>query len=236
MEALIEARAIHVYYGSSHVLRGVDFRVGPGETVGLLGRNGMGKTTLLRSLLGHLVPRRGEIHVRGVDATGSAPERIAQQGVAYVPEDRGIFPNLTVRENLVMAARAGLNGRRGWTLARVLDAFPRIGARLRHRGDQLSGGEQQMLSIGRALLTNPDVLLLDEATEGLAPLIAREIWRVIATLRQAGVATVVVDRNVGAVLAHADRCTLLVKGEIVADLPSAELRSQPELLHRHLGV
>jgi branched-chain amino acid transport system ATP-binding protein len=236
MEALIEARAIHVYYGSSHVLRGIDFRVEPGETVGLLGRNGMGKTTLLRSLLGHVNARRGEIRVRGVDVTGSPPERIAQQGVAYVPEDRGIFPNLTVRENLIMAARAGVNGGRGWTLARVLDAFPRIGARLRHRGDQLSGGEQQMLSIGRALLTNPDVLLLDEATEGLAPLIAREIWRVIATLRQAGVATVVVDRNVGAVLAHADRCTLLVKGEVVADLPSAGLRSQPELLHRHLGV
>jgi branched-chain amino acid transport system ATP-binding protein len=236
MEALIDARAVHVYYGSSHVLRGVDFRVAPGETVGLLGRNGMGKTTLLRSLLGHVVPQRGEVRVRGIDVTGGRPERIAQQGIAYVPEGRSVFANLTVRENLVMAARAGVSGARAWTLARVLDTFPRIGERLRHRGDQLSGGEQQMLSIGRALLTNPDALLLDEATEGLAPLVAREIWRVIETLRQAGVATVIVDRNVGAVLAHADRCTLLVKGEIVADLQSAELRTQPELLHRHLGI
>ena len=236
MEALIDARAIHTYYGSSHVLRGVDFRVATGETVGLLGRNGMGKSTLLRSLLGHVKPRRGEIRVRGIDMTGGRPERIARQGVAYVPEGRGIFPNLTVRENLIMSARAGVNGARAWTLARVLDTFPRLGERLRHRGDQLSGGEQQMLSIGRALLTNPDVLLLDEATEGLAPLIAREIWRVIAALRQASVATIIVDRNYGAVLAHADRCAILVKGEIIADLPSGELRSRTELLHRHLGV
>lgn len=236
MPALFDARGIHVYYGSSHVLRGVDFRVAQGETVGLLGRNGMGKTTLLRALLGHVAPRQGEIRVRGVVSTGSRPERIARQGIAYVPEDRGIFPNLSARENLVMAARAGVNGVRAWTLERVLEAFPRLGERLRHRGDQLSGGEQQMLSIGRALLTNPDLLVLDEATEGLAPRVAREIWRVIATLRQAGVAVVVVDRNAGMVLAHADRCTLLVKGEVVADLPSSELRSQPELLHRHVGV
>jgi branched-chain amino acid transport system ATP-binding protein len=168
--------------------------------------------------------------------TGEHPERIARQGVAYVPEGRGIFPNLTVRENLVMAARAGVNGGRAWTLARVLESFPRIGERLSHRGDQLSGGEQQMLSIGRALLTNPDVLVLDEATEGLAPLAAREIWSVIASVRRAGVATIVVDRNYGAVLAHADRCIVMVKGEIVANLPSGELRSRPELLHRHLGI
>jgi branched-chain amino acid transport system ATP-binding protein len=217
-------------------LRGIDFKVAPGETIGLLGRNGMGKTTLLRSLLGHVKPQRGEVRVRGVDMTGEHPERIARQGVAYVPEGRGIFPNLTVRENLVMAARAGVNGGRAWTLARVLESFPRIGERLSHRGDQLSGGEQQMLSIGRALLTNPDVLLLDEATEGLAPLVAREIWKVIAAIRQAGVATVVVDRNYGAVLAHADHCILMVKGEVVADLPSGELRSRPELLRRHLGI
>jgi branched-chain amino acid transport system ATP-binding protein len=236
MDLLIDARAVHSYYGSSHVLRGVDFHIATGETVGLLGRNGMGKTTLLRSLLGHVKPRRGEIRVRGIDMTGGQPERIARQGVAYVPEGRGIFPNLTVRENLIMAARAGMNGARAWTLARVLDTFPHIGERLRHRGDQLSGGEQQMLSIARALLTNPDVLLLDEATEGLAPLVAREIWRVIAALRQASVATIIVDRNYGAVLTHADRCAILVKGEIIADLPSGELRTRPELLHRHLGV
>ena len=236
MQALIDARGVHTYYGLSHVLRGIDFKLAPGEMIGLLGRNGMGKTTLLRSLLGHVKPQRGEIRVRGVDMTGEDPERIARQGVAYVPEGRGIFPNLTVRENLVMAARAGVNGVRAWTLARVLERFPRLGDRLSHRGDQLSGGEQQMLSIARALLTNPDVLVLDEATEGLAPLVAREIWSVIAAVRQAGVATVVVDRNYGAVLAHADRCMVMVKGEIAADLPSGELRLQPELLHRHLGI
>ncbi|HZI82843.1 MAG TPA: ABC transporter ATP-binding protein [Casimicrobiaceae bacterium] len=236
MDALIAARGLHAYYGSSHVLRGVDFHIGSGETVGLLGRNGMGKTTLLRSLLGHVKPKRGEVRVRGSDMTGAAPEAVARCGVAYVPEGRGIFPNLTVRENLIMAARRASDGGRGWTLERVLEVFPRLGERLAHRGDALSGGEQQMLALGRALLTNPRALLLDEATEGLAPLLAREIWRVIGALSEDGVATVVVDRNVGAVLDHADRCVVLVKGEVVADAASAELRSRPELLHRHLGV
>ena len=236
MEALIEARGIHTYYGSSHVLRGVDFVVARGETVGLFGRNGMGKTTLLRTLLGHVAPRRGEVRIRGLDMTSAKPERIARQGIAYVPEGRGIFPNLSVLENLVMAARGGVGGERAWTLKRALVTFPRLGERLSHRGDQLSGGEQQMLAIGRALLTNPDLLVLDEATEGLAPQIAHEIWQVIATLREAGVASVLVDRNVGAVLAHADRGVILVKGEIVADLRSEELRLRKELLHRHLGV
>ena len=236
MAALIEARGIHSYYGSSHVVRGVDLDISPGETIGLFGRNGMGKTTLLRSLLGHVVPRRGTVRMRGFDVTAQPPERIARQGVAYVPEGRAVFPNLSVRENLVMAARAGTSGSRSWTLERVLATFPRLGDRMSHRGDQLSGGEQQMLAIGRALLTNPDVLLLDEATEGLAPVIAQEIWRVVGSIREAGVATVIVDRNVGAVLAHADRGVILVKGEIVANLPSAELRARADLLHRHLGV
>ena len=236
MEALIAARGIHAHYGSGHVLRGVDFCVARGETVGLMGRNGMGKTTLLRSLLGHVKPTRGEVRVRGDDMTGAAPEAVARRGVAYVPEGRGIFPNLTVRENLLVAARHRASERREWTLRRVLEIFPRLGQRLGHSGNALSGGEQQMLALGRALLTQPDVLLLDEATEGLAPLLAREIWRVIASLRDEGVATVVVDRNVATVLDHADRCALLVKGEIVADLPSAELRTKPELLHRYLGV
>jgi branched-chain amino acid transport system ATP-binding protein len=236
MQALLEARAIHTYYGSSHVLRGVDFKVAPGESVGLFGRNGMGKTTLLRTLLGHVAPRRGEVRVKGRDMTGAKPERIARCGIAYVPEGRGVFPNLSVRENLVMAARAGVGGECPWTFERVLATFPRLAARLGHRGDELSGGEQQMLSIGRALLTNPDLLVLDEATEGLAPLVAREIWRVIALLRDTGVASVLVDRNVATVLAHADRGVILVKGEMVADLPSSELRSRTDLLHRHLGV
>ena len=236
MDPLIEARGVHCYYGSSHVLHGVDFRLGPGEAVGLFGRNGMGKTTLLRTLMGHVAPREGAVHVRGTDVTGSPPERIARKGIAYVPEGRGVFPNLSVRENLVMAARGGANGSRSWTLERVLGTFPRLGTRLSNRGDQLSGGEQQMLAIGRALLTNPDALLLDEATEGLAPLVAQEIWRVIASLRGTGVAALLVDRNVGTVLAHADRGVILVKGEVVADLPAAELRARTDLLHRHLGI
>jgi branched-chain amino acid transport system ATP-binding protein len=236
MDALIEARGVHSYYGSSHVLHGVDFRLGAGETVGLFGRNGMGKTTLLRTLIGHVVPRVGTVCVRGANVTGSPPERIARQGIAYVPEGRGVFPNLSVRENLVMAARTGPSGGRTWSLERVLGTFPTLAARLSHRGDQLSGGEQQMLAIGRALLTNPDALLLDEATEGLAPLIAQEIWRVIASLRGTGVATLLVDRNVGTVLAHADRGVILVKGEVVANLPAAELRARSDLLHRHVGI
>jgi branched-chain amino acid transport system ATP-binding protein len=236
VDPLIDARGIHTYYGSSHVLRGVDFHVGAGEIVGLLGRNGMGKTTLLRSMLGHVKPRRGTVRVNGDDVTGARPETVARSGVAYVPEGRGIFPNLSVRENLIVAQRPASNGMRAWTLSRVLELFPRLGERLKHRGDALSGGEQQMLAVGRALLTHPHVLLLDEATEGLAPLLAREIWRVIGSLREQGVASVVVDRNVGAVLDHAGRCTLLVKGEVVAEMASTELRARPDLLHRHLGV
>src|SRR5215475_6989064 len=233
--SIIDARDLHSFYGASHILHGVGFSVNAGEAVGLMGRNGMGKTTLIRTLIGHVEPRRGEVKINGRAMTGAAPHLIARQGIAYVPEGRGIFPNLSVRENLIMAARVGPNGRRDWTYERVLDTFPRLSERLSLGGQQLSGGEQQMLTIGRALLTNPDLLILDEATEGLAPLIAREIWRVIGSIREAGVATVIVDRNVGAVLAHADRGVILVKGEVLADLPAAELRVRSDLLHRHLG-
>lgn len=233
---LIDARGLHTYYGASHVLHGVDFTVNPGETVGLMGRNGMGKTTLLRSILGLTRPLRGSIAVRSHDTTRAEPHAIARAGIAYVPEGRGIFPNLSVRENLVMAARCGVDGRRDWDLARVLDAFPRLRERLSHGGAQLSGGEQQMLTIGRALLTNPDVLILDEATEGLAPLIAREIWKLIASLRGTGVACVIVDKNHAAITEIADRNVILVKGSVAFDGSSAALRAQPELLQRCLGV
>ena len=173
---ILAAEKVHAYYGASHVLHGVDFGIRPGETVGLMGRNGMGKTTLLRTMLGFIRPREGAVKVYGEDMTQAAPHAIARRGIAYVPEGRGIFPNLSVRENLVMAARAGVNGRRDWTYRRVLETFPRLAERLQHGGGQLSGGEQQMLTIGRALMTNPDLLILDEATEGLAPKIARDIW------------------------------------------------------------
>src|SRR5512144_977861 len=235
-EALLEARELHVYYGASHILHGVDFRINRGETVGLMGRNGMGKSTLIRSMLGLVKPRYGEVWVRGTPMTGAAPYAVARQGVAYVPEGRGIFPNLTVKENLRMAARAGPDGRRDWTQERVLATFPRLAERLSHGGWQLSGGEQQMLTIGRALLTNPDLLILDEATEGLAPQIAREIWRIIGDIRRHGIATLIVDKNYRAVTAISNRNVILVKGRVVFDGDGKSLLRQPELLHKHLGV
>ena len=235
-DALLEARELHAYYGASHVLHGVDFRIARGETVGLMGRNGMGKSTLIRSMLGIVKPRGGEVLVRGTPMTGAAPYLVARTGIAYVPEGRGIFPNLTVRENLVMAARAGSDGRRDWTYERVLQTFPRLAERIDNGGFALSGGEQQMLTIGRALMTNPDLLILDEATEGLAPQIAREIWRIIGDIRSHGIATVIVDKNYQAVTAIADRNVILVKGRVVFEGDSPTLLADRELLHRHLGV
>ena len=233
---LIESRGLHSYYGSSHILHGVDFAVQRGETVGLMGRNGMGKTTLLKSMLGLVRPRAGEVRIAGSVVTQAAPHAIARMGIAYVPEGRGIFPNLSVRENLLMAARAGTDGRRDWTFDRVMETFPRLAQRLEHGGAQLSGGEQQMLTIGRALLTNPDLLILDEATEGLAPKISREIWSIIGRIKQAGIASVIVDKNFAAVSAVADRIVILVKGAKVYEGASAELRAQPDLHLKYLGV
>jgi branched-chain amino acid transport system ATP-binding protein len=235
-DLLIQARGIHSYYGASYVLHGVDFVVRRGETVGLMGRNGMGKTTLLRSILGLVRPRSGEIAVRGRDVTHAPTHAIALAGIAYVPEGRGIFPNLSVRENLVMAARPGPGGRRDWTFERVLASFPRLAERINNMGNQLSGGEQQMLTIGRALLTNPDVLILDEATEGLAPLISLEIWRIVREIRASGIAAVIVDKNFSAVSAISDRIQILVKGATVYEGTGAELRAQPEVHLRYLGV
>jgi branched-chain amino acid transport system ATP-binding protein len=233
---LIEATGIHAYYGASHVLHGVDLEVHRGETIGLMGRNGMGKTTLIRSILGLLPPRSGEVRVRGRNMTGAAPHAIARAGIAYVPEGRGVFPNLSVRENLVMAARPGPDGRREWTYERVLATFPKLAERLDHGGQQLSGGEQQMLTVGRALMTNPDVLILDEATEGLAPLIAREIWAILRQIRDTGIAAIIVDKNFSAVSAIADRNVILVKGRVVFEGSSDQLRRSPETLRRHLGI
>ncbi|MEK7437507.1 MAG: ABC transporter ATP-binding protein [Pseudomonadota bacterium] len=234
--ALIDARGIHTYYGRSHILHGVDFVVRRGETIGLMGRNGMGKSTLLRSVLGLMRARRGEVRIAGVDMTQAATHAIVRMGIAYVPEGRGIFPNLSVRENLIMAARAGVDGRCDWTFERVMQTFPRLSERLAHGGAQLSGGEQQMLTIGRALMTNPDLLILDEATEGLAPKISREIWDIIGQIKQAGIAAVIVDKNFAAVSAIADRVLILVKGAAVYEGSSAELRAQPELHQKYLGV
>jgi branched-chain amino acid transport system ATP-binding protein len=233
---IIEARGLHAYYGASHVLQGIDLTVHAGEAVGLMGRNGMGKTTLLRTLLGQVPARRGEVKINGKNLTNSAPHRIVREGIGYVPEGRGIFPNLTVRENLVMAARSGRDGKQAWTYERVLGVFPRLAERLSHGGHQLSGGEQQMLAIGRALMTNPDLLILDEATEGLAPLIAREIWRILRAVRESGIAAVIVDKNFSAVSALTDRNLILVKGSVVFEGSCDELRARPEILQQHLGI
>jgi branched-chain amino acid transport system ATP-binding protein len=232
---IIDARGVHTFYGASHILHGVDFSVRAGEAVGLLGRNGMGKTTLIRTLLGHVTPQRGEISINGRLMTGAAPHLIARQGIAYVPEERAIFPNLSVHENFLIA-RADRFRRGDWTYERILELFPRLRERLSHSGLQLSGGEQQMLSIGRALMTNPILLILDEATEGLAPLIAQEIWRIIRFVRESGVAAIIVDKNYSAVSSVTDRNVILVKGRVVFEGSGGELMRKPELLHQHLGV
>ncbi len=235
-ETLLEARGLHTYYGASHVLHGVDFAVHEGEVVCLMGRNGMGKTTLIRSMLGLVPPRAGTVRVRGHDVAGWPTFRVTRQGIGYVPEGRGIFPNLSVRENLQMSARPAADGRCDWTYERVLATFPRLAERLDHGGAQLSGGEQQMLTIGRALLTNPSLLILDEATEGLAPLIAKEIWRIVREIRTTGIATVIVDKNYAHVTALTDRNVVLVKGKVAYECDAAQARARPEALHAFLGV
>ena len=234
-DLILDARAVHAWYGSSHVLHGIDLQISRGETVGLLGRNGMGKTTLIRTLLGHVAQREGQINFFGADLSKSRPHEVARRGVAYVPEGRGVFPNLTVRENLVMAAKPAGASARGWTFERVLQTFPRLAERLNNLGSQLSGGEQQMLSIGRALMTQPDLIVLDEATEGLAPLIVAEIWRVIAQIRSDGIATLIVDRDYRKVLAQSDRAVVLQKGQVVLAGASNTLRNNVDLAG-YLGV
>jgi len=228
-DLILDARALHAWYGSSHVLHGVDLQIGRGETVGLLGRNGMGKSTLIRTLLGHVAQRDGRIILFGQDRSKARPHEVARAGVAYVPEGRGVFPNLSVRENLVMAARRGRDGRNDWSFERVLDTFPRLKERLSNLGAQLSGGEQQMLSIGRALMTHPELIILDEATEGLAPLIVADIWRVIGEIRASGIATLIVDRDYRRVLARSDRAVVLQKGQVVLEGGSEDVAANPAL-------
>lgn len=235
-ELLIQAQGLNTYYGASHILRELSFTVARGETIGLMGRNGMGKSTLLKSIMGLVKPRSGQVHITGRAMTGRSPYEVSRLGIAYVPEGRGIFGNLSVRENLQMAARAGTRGQRDWTYERVLETFPRLTERLNHGGQQLSGGEQQMLTIGRALMTNPDVLILDEATEGLAPLIAREIWRICDLIRESGISSVIVDKNWKHVTQISNRNVILVKGQVAFEGSSEQLRANPALLDQYLGV
>jgi branched-chain amino acid transport system ATP-binding protein len=218
-------------YGRAQVLFGVSFTIGPGETLALMGRNGMGKTTTVRAVMGLLRPWAGRVAFEGRALHGQTPHRIARAGIGFVPEGRQIFPALTVEENLIATARRGR-----WTLAGVLALFPRLEARRRHRGAELSGGEQQMLAIARALMTNPRLLILDEATEGLAPLIRAEIFATLAALRREGEATLVIDKHLGLLRGIADRIALLEKGRIVWQGTPAALGADPTIAERHLHV
>lgn len=234
-QALLGITGLRSGYGRVEVLRGVDLAVNAGEIVALLGSNGAGKSTLNNTVSGLVPTWAGRVVFDGQDLTGAHYRRVVQAGLIQVPEGRKIFPNLTVRENLVMAARAERDGGRSWTFDRVMGTFPRLKERLVNLGSQLSGGEQQMLSIGRALMTQPDLIILDEATEGLAPLIVAEIWRVIGEIRDDGIATLIVDRDYRRVLAQSERAVVLQKGQVVLAGESSALRGDPALA-TYLGV
>jgi len=231
----LRASGLVAGYGSASVLHGIDLELRPGEVVGLLGRNGMGKTTLIRTLMGQLPLTAGRLHLAGQDVTGWPSHRIARLGLALVPEGRQVFPNLSVHEHLSAFERAGADGR-AWNAARVYELFPRLAERARNLGNQLSGGEQQMLAIGRALVTNPRLLILDELTEGLAPLVREEIWRSLALLRSQGQTILVVDKYVQRLVALADRHLILEKGRLAWQGDSAALEADRGLWHRYLGV
>jgi branched-chain amino acid transport system ATP-binding protein len=234
--ALLEIDDLRAAYGGSQVLFGIGLRIGSGDVATLLGRNGMGKTTTVRALLGLLPPSAGTVRFLGERIDGLAPDRIARMGLALVPEGRQIFPNLSVSENLRAFAAQRNRSAEPWTLERVYDLFPRLAERSRHMGNQLSGGEQQMLAIGRALMTNPHLLVLDEATEGLAPLVREEIWRCLAQLRARGQSILVIDKYVQRLVALADTHTIVQRGQVVWQGDSAALAAQPELWQRYIGV
>ncbi|MBC7704235.1 MAG: ABC transporter ATP-binding protein [Rhodoferax sp.] len=233
---MLEVQGLCAGYGSSEVLFGIDLSVGAGEIIGVLGRNGMGKTTLVRSIMGLLRPSAGSIEFAQRPILGLRPEVVARVGIALVPEGRQIFPNLSVMEHLSAFQRASLTGQNRWTPQRAFELFPRLQARRGHMGNQLSGGEQQMLAIARALVTNPALLILDEATEGLAPLVRDEIWNVLAELRNAGHAMIVIDKYVQRLTQIADRALVIEKGRVVWHGTSAELGNDESVSARYLGV
>ena len=233
---LLKVDSIKTSYGTSQVLFGMSMEVAAGEVVTLMGRNGMGKTTTIRSIMGLLAPYNGEIIFEDKNITGIASHLIAKMGIGLVPEGRQIFPNLTVRENLVATARNFSKNPDPWTFEKVLDRFPALEARINGMGNELSGGEQQMLAIGRALMTNPKLLVLDEATEGLAPQIRAEIWKCLEDLKAQGQAILVVDKNVSTLTRIADRHYIMEKGRVVWTGSSLELLSQSEIQHQYLGV
>jgi branched-chain amino acid transport system ATP-binding protein len=231
-ETVLAVTDVHTYYGDSHVLHGVSLGVAPGEVVAILGRNGMGKTTLIRSVVGFTPPRQGRVHLRGDDVTGWAPFRRIERGMALVPQGRRVFPSLSVRENLDVARTGGGS----WDLERVYGLFPRLRERAGNRANKLSGGEQQMLAIGRALMSNPTVLLMDEPTEGLAPLLVREVGRVIGELKRQGLSILLVEQNLPMAVSVADRVHVLARGEIVYSGRPTELLANEDVKSRHLGV
>jgi branched-chain amino acid transport system ATP-binding protein len=233
-DAILAIDGIETCYGQSQVLFGISLSIAPGEMVTLMGRNGMGKTTTVRSIMGLTPARAGRVRFLGEEIRGLPSYRVAQLGIGLVPEGRQIFPNLTVRENLVATAVRRDGG--AWSLQRVYELFPRLAERENSMGNQLSGGEQQMLAVGRALMTNPRLLILDEATEGLAPLIRQEIWRCLARLKQSGLSILVIDKNVGALMRVADRHFLIERGRVVWSGASSELAASPDVQHRYLGV
>ena len=234
--SLLEVRDIETFYGSSQALFGVGFEVREQEFVTLIGRNGMGKSTTVKSVMGILAPRRGTVRFAGQEIARRPSYRNAQAGLGLVPEGRHIFPNLTVRENLVATAENRHKMANPWTLETVYRMFPRLKERERNLGTHLSGGEQQMLAIGRALMTNPKLLILDEATEGLAPIVRAEIWRCLERLKASGLSLIVIDKNIGPLLRLADRHYILEKGRVVWQGASAELRASPRVLHEYVGV
>jgi branched-chain amino acid transport system ATP-binding protein len=233
---MLRVRDLNAFYGASQALFGMELSVDAGEVVTLMGRNGMGKTTTVHAVMGLLETRRGVVEFEGNRVDQMASFRIARLGLGLVPEGRQIFPNLSVRENLLAAAANRSARANPWTIERVFEFFPRLSERQRNMGSQLSGGEQQMLAIGRALMTNPKLLILDEATEGLAPLIRHEIWTCLGRLKREGQAILVIDKNVGALIGLADRHHIVEKGRVVWTGSSTELAGDKELQHRYLGV
>ena len=235
MTPLLSLRDLNAGYGAAQVLFGIDLDIAEGEVVTLLGRNGMGKTTTVRAIMGLITPWDGRVQVAGHDLTGAAPYKVGRAGVGLVPEGRQVFPTLTVEENLLAAAKTP-DGRKRWDLDSVYNFFPRLKERRGHLGAQLSGGEQQMVAIARALMTNPRLLILDEATEGLAPLIRAEIWARLAELKAEGEAILLIDKNVGALAGLADRHYVIEKGEVIATVTAAEAGQNAEALERHLHL
>ncbi len=228
----LEVEGVHTYYGESHVLQGISLRVTPGEVLAILGRNGMGKTTLIRTIVGFTPPREGHVRYKDTEITRLPPFRMVHLGMALVPQGRRVFPSLSVRENLDVARRGA--GR--WNLEQVYALFPRLRERAANRANKLSGGEQQMLAIGRALMSNPDLLLMDEPTEGLAPLLVREVGRVIAELKRSGLSILLVEQNLALALSVADRVHVLSRGQIVHTGTPAQLMGNDDVKTRYLGV